>query len=160
MMQHVWSVLCGRSVIDIETNNLSLFDVFEDLKVDVKSNTLSETNGGTINKKINIPIKYEVVSMWSKDKDIKVATGTMQIELIDPTGKSLKSFNHNLEIKEAYNRIRSRIKITGIELTISGTYIYRIKLKEGDKENFRTVVEIPLAVKITKEDNQKAKTAN
>jgi hypothetical protein len=160
MIKHIWSVLCNRSVIDSETNNLSLFDVFEDLNVSVKPNSPSEISGETINKNISIPIKYEVVSMWLKDKDIKVATGTMQIELIDPIGKSLKSFSHNLEIKEIHNRIRSRIKVTGIELTVSGTYIFNIKLKEGDKENFRTVVEVPLAVKIIKKDNQKAKTTN
>jgi hypothetical protein len=33
MIQHVWSVLCSRSLIDRETNNITLFEAIEQVKI-------------------------------------------------------------------------------------------------------------------------------
>ena len=67
MLKHIWTVLCRRSVIDQETNNLSIHDVFEQIEVDVKVNPDKQ---GDV-KEFNVPIEYEVINFWMKVNDEK-----------------------------------------------------------------------------------------
>jgi len=36
MLEHIWSVLCSRSVIDSETNNVSIQDVIEQITINAE----------------------------------------------------------------------------------------------------------------------------
>ena len=36
MIEHIWSVLCSRSVIDSETNNVSIQDVIEHIIINAE----------------------------------------------------------------------------------------------------------------------------
>jgi len=143
MLKHIWSVLCRRSVIDSDTNNISIYDIFEQLAVDVSVST-----NHPVPKQINIPIEYEVVSMWLKEDKEKEAKANIEIEIENPEGKKEKSFQQAIEIPVGMRRLRSRVKISGFVITMAGDYIFRVKIKEEGTEEAKVVAELPLEVNL------------
>lgn len=146
-MKHIWSVLCRRSVIDNETNNISLYDALEEVSVGVKV----KQQVAPIPEVINIAIDYEVVSLWMReDSDSRVQADT-EIEIIQPDGKVAKTFPQKIDLPEKMRRFRTRYRINGLTVSTQGTYWFKIKIKETNEKQFRTVSEIPLEIKIQKE---------
>src|SRR3989344_8530142 len=94
MLKHVWSILCRKSIIDIDTNNITLSDVLERIIINV--NQEENFKDKTLN--YSLPIEFEVVSLWFNDlgnKDLKVET---KIEIFSPQGKLVTTFSHIFEI--------------------------------------------------------------
>lgn len=151
-MQHIWSILCRSSQIDIDTNNVSISNVFEQLVVN-----LDQKDYKTKIESVNIPIEYEVVSFWVKETHEKKVKAEIMLTIVDPTGKVLKSFTQIGEMPEAMKRLRTRFKIQGLNLTKSGIYKFIVKIKEGDKKEFRIVSEVPLEVLLNKQRSSSVK---
>lgn len=147
MINHIWSLLCRRSVIDSETNNLSVYDILEQLTVDIKI----KRGGEDKITKINIPIEYEVISFWVKAPEIKEFKGGIKLEIISPEGKIEKTFEQPLEIPKDKRRLRSRIRISGFVANTAGIYIFRINYKEGIKDQYIKAADVPLEVILKKE---------
>lgn len=147
MIKHVWSVLCRSSVIDKETNNISLNNVFEQLGVDIK---IKKTASNKTVEYINIPIEYEIVSLWLKIDKQKSLKADIKIELVDPKNKTNKTFNQIINMSSEMKRLRSRLKIAGLTLSVPGDYFFRIKIKEEGQNNYRDVAELPLEVNLRK----------
>lgn len=147
MIKHIWSILCRRSIVDSETNNISLYDSLEELSVGVKV----KRQDAPIPQAINIPIDYEVVSFWMKENIGSHVQADTEIEIVLPDGSSGKSFPQKIDMPEKMQRIRARYRIKGFGVSMPGTYLFRIKIKESEEKQFRTVSEIPLEVKIQKE---------
>ena len=138
-MKYIWSVLCRSSQIDIDTNNVSISNVFEQLVV-----TLDPSEKKI--EAVNIPIEYEVVSFWVKETQEKKVKAEITLDIIDPQQKILKSFPQIGEMPEAMKRLRTRFRIQGLGLTTSGIYKFVVKIKEESKKDFRVVSEVPLEI--------------
>ena len=147
MTKHIWSVLCKKTIIDTDTNNISLIDVFEQLqaKVNLPQNK---------NIKLSIPLEYEVVNFWYKENTDKKEEVDVEITLIDPNNKSLKSFINTITIPDNKKRVRTRLKITGLPITISGIYRFIVKIKEKNTKNYKQVAGLPIEIKIERIINQ------
>lgn len=144
MIRHIWTALCRESIIDQDTNNISLLNIFERLEVGVNDLDRKIQN----KEKIGVPINFEIISLWRRNSQQKDALGDVDIEVLRPDGEVSKKFSYKLEIKDPLVRMRSRFRINGFEVTTSGDYIFRVKIKEdGDKE-FKTTAEVPLEVHI------------
>jgi hypothetical protein len=125
-IKHIWTLLCRRSVIDNETNNLSLYDILEQLtiKINVKKNSEEKIYN------INIPIEYEVISFWTKSPDISEFNGELKLDIVNPKGKILKFFEKPLTIPKDKRRLRSRIRISGFIADMEGIYTFRMNYRE------------------------------
>jgi len=142
-IKHLWSVLCKASVIDQDDNNISLHGILEQLTVSlVPKDPAKKFN------KIGIPLSYEIVSLWQKNEKSQVAMGEIEYIFIDPKGKELFINTQIMEIPKTSRRFRSRMKISGLPLTINGDYIFQIRLKEKDSGEFKLVSELPLEIEI------------
>lgn len=148
MIEHIWSILCQKSVIDNDTNNLSLIDTLEELTVGLKVQS-----GIAIAEEVNVPIPYEVVSFWVRDDSSATINPLLRLELFNPSNKKTKTFEHKIEFPKGTKRLRSRLKIIGIGVTIPGTYKFVVSIKEEESKSFMKVAEIPLDVTIAKEDS-------
>lgn len=135
-----------KSIVDSETNNLSLRDVFEQIKVDVGS--IPHKNGRIAVGAVNVPINYELVNLWSKTKKREEESVNVAIKILDPKGKELKIIEKTLKIPSDSVRIRARSRIQGLMLTVSGTYIFKVMLKQKNR-TFKKVAEVPLEVTIS-----------
>jgi len=145
-IKHIWTLLCRRSVIDNETNNLSLYDILEQLtiKINVKKNSEEKIYN------INIPIEYEVISFWTKSPDISEFNGELKLDIVNPKGKILKFFEKPLTIPKDKRRLRSRIRISGFIADMEGIYTFRMNYRETAEDQYTKTADIPLEVFIEK----------
>ena len=146
-IKHVWSVLCRESVISQDDNNISIHGVFEQLAVSVAP----QQGHKEVPEKISIPISYEIVSMWVKDHQKERYDGEIEYIFLDPKGKELLKTSQKIEIATNVKRHRTRMKISGMPLTISGDYILKVSLRENGKKLSKPICELPLEVTIKKE---------
>lgn len=146
-IKHIWSVLCKESVIDQDDNNISIHGVIEELSI-----SLAPVNGtGKLPEKLNIPMNYEIVSLWQKSKEVDIAKAEIEYLFIDSENKELLKNTQTIEIPKTSRRFRSRMKIAGMPLSKEGDYTFQIKIKEEGTNTFHLVVELPLEVKINLE---------
>jgi len=139
-MKHIWSVLCQRSSIDIESNLLSLFSCVEELSL-----TLENTEA--LKKNLVIQTEFQLVSFWAREQAVEESSLEIEGELIDPQGKALNKFNNNFPVKKGVLRFRNRTNIQGLPITGPGRYLLRLKQKD-EQGNWLVVAELPLDVKI------------
>jgi|SRR3989344_7063953 len=147
MLSHIWSLLCNKSLIDTDTNNISIIDVFERVDVNAK---IALKNKQTL--RVNIPVHFELVSFWFREKNNQVIKADVKVDFLNPTKEKIKTFSYKIEIPNNLKRLRSRLKINGLTLYTSGDYFFKIKVKEEGQKNYRIVAEIPLEVNLQLED--------
>ena len=146
MVRHVWSVLCAKSSIDKETNNVSLFEVLEQLTVNVGKEDVAKAKEAAVTEGFGVPVDFEIVTLLDREV-IKGKLGSaLTAEIIDPSGKQLRSFSHAFEFTEGKRRMRVQIRAKGFPVTASGMYRLVIRLTEGAEKKGRVVADIPLEV--------------
>ena len=139
-MKHIWSVLCQKSSIDFENNQLSLFNCLEEINI-----SLDGTNA--LKNNLVIPIEFQLVSYWSRQQADEKINLKAAGELFDANGKIINSFQNSFLIKSGIMRFRSRTNIQGLPITGPGQYhlrFYRLNIK-NERE---MVAELPIDVKI------------
>jgi hypothetical protein len=139
-MKHIWSVLCKKSVIDADTNNISLNEVLEEVTFNIP-----------LDKDLKLPANfvfdYEIISFWTTPKK----TGGkfyVEMEFIDPDKKILNKLEQEITTPENRSRLRTRIKANGLNVTKDGDYTLKVKAKEKKSDTFKTLTEIPLTIHI------------
>lgn len=141
MIRHIWTVICSKSVIDQDTNSISLLEVLEQLNI----------SGPKLPKKkdkvVTIPLNFEVVTLWSRVSDDQPCRGNARIILFAPSGKKIKEFKHNVDLT-TYKRFRNRVKIIGFPFPESGIYNFQIQIKEEKDSNWKEVANIPLQLEL------------
>ncbi len=147
MLKHIWSLLCAKSIIDSETNNLSVFDVFEQLSININVADQGSLPAG----QINIPVQYEVTSLWLREDKDEEFKGELQIEVINPDSKSGKTFEQPILLPAGTRRLRTRVKITGLVVSEAGDYLFKVKIKQPGEKEFIVVAEIPLEINLVKQ---------
>lgn len=130
-MKHLWSIICNRLIIDEQTNNATIIDILEEIKI--KKEFLQ-------NRK-ELPFFFNFVSLWFvEDKDECEKETNVIIEFYDPNNNKLNDFNFSFALPQRKKRIRTNVKFDRFLLNGSGTY--RIKVKQDNTE----VAEIPLEI--------------
>lgn len=130
-MKHLWSIICNRLIIDEQTNNATIIDILEEIKI--KKEFLQ-------NRK-ELPFFFNFVSLWFvEDEDEYEKETNVIIEFYDPNNNKLNDFNFSFALPQRKKRIRTNVKFDRFILNGSGTY--RIKVKQDNTE----VAEIPLEI--------------
>ena len=142
MVKHIWSVLCGGSSVDTETNNLSLYNELEELNV-----TVSSKVGERISGPISVPVDYEIITLLFRDVADDSEKVDQVFEVVYPDGKVGMRKEHNLEMPKGARRFRWRAKVRGFVVNSPGTYWFVVSVRQQGEDNFRKVAEIPLDVK-------------
>lgn len=141
-IEHVWSIICSSSSIDADKNNITLFNVIE--RMQFNSNGKLEKIGKESAKLINT--QFELVSLWKKSDFEDTVSIKGEAVLIDPRGEKMASLEFPIEIKNPARRLRTRLQFDKIMLTVSGDYIWQIKVKMDGGEY--VVNEVPLEIEI------------
>ena len=143
-IKHLWSILCKESVINQDDNILHINGVLEELIITL---TPSKLKKGKLPDKISIPINYEVVSYWYREKAEKQITQKIRYALFDPDKKQLFSTEKEVQIPTQTKRFRSRMKISGFPVTKQGIYYIKVDVKnKGSK--YTNLTELPIDIKI------------
>lgn len=136
MIRHVWSVLCNRSSIDRETNNISLFEILEQLTIhgwDGQPGVL----GGSL----------ELVSLWSRIELDRPGRGEARLLLLTPAGNTPISQSYSIDLRE-YHRLRNRHRMSGIPIEGPGLYIFVVEFRQQDQEQWIEAARVPLEVRV------------
>ncbi len=132
-MKHLWSIICNRLIIDEQTNNATLVDVLEEIKIREEF----------LQSKEEVAFFFNFVSLWFVESDDEYDKETnVIIEFYSPNKNKLNEFNFSFALPKRKKRIRTNIKFDKFILEGSGTY--RIKVKQDNTE----VAEIPLEITI------------
>lgn len=122
MINHVWTVLCTRSVIDIETNNVSIQDVIEQLNIpgDPKPDGL-------------LAIPFEIISLWIRFDPKIPGQGLERISFVTPSEKSTVVAESPIDLSTA-ERQRNRIRFPGLPIAEEGRHYFQIEYKQDNGE--------------------------
>jgi hypothetical protein len=132
MTDHIWSVLCERSIVDRESNNITLQTVREQVVV------FSEPVPGGI-----IPMHMELVSFWGRSVPDEPSVDNARVTLFKPSGELIISRDVVINLSEV-ERSRNRIIFNGIPADQPGRYIFLVEISVDD--DWIQVARVPLSV--------------
>lgn len=142
-MQHVWSVLCKKSIIDPDENLISLIDCIERLTITASGDVQNLKNMPAV----SLPVQLELVSYWILDEKIKKSPSAI-VEIYDPLKKKLGTAELNLTVKKGSNGVRNILKLPNLVVTTSGTYNFIVKYKDEKISSFKEIARLPLQLKL------------
>jgi hypothetical protein len=138
MAEHIWSVLCSKSVIDKDTQQVSLFEVLEAVHIQL---------GEPIKGPGLIRFATEVVSLWARSEKNTGETATAKCEVITPDGESVHAAEMTLDFSEKL-RFRSIFRAEGFPIHGSGVYTFKISVKDGASDEWRPAASLPIEVTV------------
>ncbi|MBI2004891.1 hypothetical protein HYS79_01865 [Patescibacteria group bacterium] len=143
----LWGHLCSLSSIDNERNNLSLFNIIEQLNI--PQGAFDEHV--KTKKIIIIPADYEIVLLWTRTLDIDGINDALSfdfsLKVIDPTNKVIQQTIATANFPRESKRVRFRIRSNGMPVTIPGSYRFDVEVKRDGKDEFENTNGIPLEIK-------------
>ncbi len=145
-MQHIWTVICERSITDKENNLVSLIGCIEQFN-------LREPKSKTDSRQKGIKARLEIISLWFDENTSKKRIGEVRVDLYDPSRKRIRGSDFRFEIPQKYRRIRTRVIIEGLPITTLGKYLFKISYKDPKSKKYKKVAEIP--VDIVMDEKQK-----
>ena len=141
MIEHIWSILCLKSVIDQETNNMSLIDTLEQLNLTLPP--LPTPTGIIL-----IPINYELVSFFSRREENLLAKGEGCLILFGPTGNALDEPTQYAIDLSVTVRHRQRTRIGGFPYVGPGRYTFAIQIRNEGQQDWKDSVRVPIVVNV------------
>lgn len=148
MIDHVWSILCDKVVIDQETNNLSL-DVIDQINIPAAE----FPEGG----RRLVPIRLSVVSFWYRRQLDHPARVNTRIRYVDPDQKEIGTIKLDVDLTNAH-RARSIARMGGVPITRAGFYRFIVEVESETKE-WKEVASVPLEVQSISERQAEAPRA-
>ena len=133
MIRHIWSVLCSHSVIDKDTNNVSIHNVIEQISIHGEP----QADGF-------LSMPFEIISLWTRDLSNTPIDGSERISLITPSGDESVAAEVELDLTKV-ERHRHRVKFSGLPVVEEGNYYFKVESKYGDTE-WNEVARLPLKV--------------
>lgn len=142
MIDHVWTVFCTRSVINKDTNNISLFEVLE------KISAVGEVPEEKAKEKVMpaIPINAHLVTLWARRNPLLSVKGRARIVFESPSRKPLFQREYEVDLS-SFLRTRVRSDISALPVPESGWYRFRIELST-ESGSWQEVASIPLEVEL------------
>ncbi len=134
MIEHIWTLLCSQAIIDRDSNNLSLFNVIEQINIE------GEPQLGRV-----APVGLEVVSLWVRSDLNTPGRGHARLTFVSPTGTRIKSVEDELDLTKC-ERLRTRRLFAGLELSEPGQYTFKLELLNDGENRWREVASVPLKV--------------
>ena len=137
MIEHVWTVVCSKAVIDRETNSVSIQNVLEELQIkgEPKSDGL-------------VPMPVDVISLWSRSDDNEPYEGLLRMTYVSPSGKILITTEGRINLLEN-ERSRTVIHSQGIPIGEAGRFRFNIEHRHEAEIEWQRVASIPFTVKFS-----------
>ena len=137
--RHIWTVICSNSVIDKDTNNVSLFDVLEQIQLDM---VVTPEDAVAV-----LPFPLNIVSLWSREQPDNPTQVHAKDRVLSPTGQILFEGEYDIDISE-YQRTRYKRRLFGLQVPESGEYNLVTQFKASKRSTWREVCRIPLQIEL------------
>lgn len=136
MIKHVWSVVCLNSVIDSESNRISLIDVLEQITLKPR---------GKVSLPASIPISVHLVTLWAKSPEGGSSKGTARVFVENPTNKKISPLEYEIDLSKV-RRHRQRIRFQGLVVEKPGYYYFVVQFKDAASAQWKEVARVPIEV--------------
>lgn len=147
-MNVIWAILCERSVTDRETNNVSLFNIIEEVQIPAPPPLdLSQT---TIPLGVFLPV-LELMTLWVRSDLEAPERGRGRVRIIVPGAKVALAPEFDVDLTQ-FLRLRTRLRFPGLPVGDTGIYRFVVQGKAGDSE-WSTMFELPLRVLIQAQES-------
>lgn len=142
MARHVWSVLCSRTIIDKESNSLSLFHVIEQVRVmeDIASLEAKKQE----HPDAGIMLEYDLVSFWVRSDPEIPESVTCRVKIVTPSGKETATPNFLIALAGEAKRFRQKAHLVGFPYDGFGYYWFNVEYDAPDGPE--VVARIPVEV--------------
>ena len=137
--EHIWSLLCSTSVVDKDTNNVSVFNLVEQLNVNIDLTKIKNNK----DSKIGIPVNFQLINRFAVKENKNFQ---LRIEMISPDNESSVLIEKDIEIAKGITSMRVRNMIGVLPLKGSGTYHFHVNVRADKNEDFSTAAIVPLGV--------------
>jgi hypothetical protein len=148
--EHVWTVLCQKTLLDTQTNVVSLVDVLEKITLahaDVEeglAKAQSEAGKGLV-----FPMSMHLVTWWTRSDYTKPEELDIRVSILAPSGERL--FVQEVPIDLTASRAqRMTLRFQQFRITQSeGVYwfvIEKTKVSKGKGARWSTAAKLPLEV--------------
>lgn len=139
MIRHVWSVVCSKASIDNDTNNISLFEVLEQVQVsqwpqDVPQDAVPLA-----------PFPMEIVTLWMREPLNEPQSGECRAIVHSPRGKSAVSAAQVMDLAK-FRRFRSRFRFPGLPIDGPGICEIEIQYRRGSEDSWEVVGKVPIEI--------------
>lgn len=143
----LWGLVCSLSSVDQQRNNISVFNVIDQLNIP-KNNILQHE---IKSNDFNISLEHEIVFVWrrllSQEMcDNKVVTD-VKISSISPTGEKLGEILTQLVFEPKMRILRFRVQNNAFKIKGQGDYVYRIEIIQPGTTEFTFATEVPYNVR-------------
>jgi hypothetical protein len=142
VIYHAWTTVCQKSIIDRDSNNISL-DILE--QVSVSMPPIPEGKDVII-----LPISIEIVSLWYREMNEKGSKGNGRIKIFDPKNNEVGSADIDIDLTNSH-RHRTRIRLDGLPILkdiVSQTFHITTEIESNDK--WTEVARVPLQAEAKK----------
>lgn len=134
MIDHVWTVVCSRAVIDRDSNNVSIQNVLEQLTIKGKPES------GVV-----VPIPLEAVTLWVRTDPDMPSRGRTRLTFLSPSGEALGEVESEIDLTE-FERHRHRVHFQQLPVEESGRHVFRVELQHEGEDEWHQVAAIPLSI--------------
>ena len=148
MIQHIWSVLCTRSILDSTSNSISLIDSLEEIAVggiDLADLRMKIAEG----RKVMVPMTSELVTLWSRGPDDEPDRGKGRLIITQPGGATVTGPEYDIDLSK-YKRLRQRSQNPGLPFVGPGRYVFRVQVQNAIGE-WLDMASVPLWVHLEEE---------
>lgn len=147
-IRYIWSVLCNSSMLDSETQNLTINNIVEQITISIPKEMV-ERKGAEKSNGYVVPAPLHIVTRVKKILQNQDVSFDIKFEEINPEGKTLNSTSSaRFDIKKPFKTFRVRTNYTPLLIDKSGEYTIRVLLKESTESDFIEVDRIPLEVNV------------
>ncbi|TSC63464.1 MAG: hypothetical protein Athens041674_96 [Parcubacteria group bacterium Athens0416_74] len=144
-VQHIWTVICSRSSIDTDTNNVSLFNLIEKFTLTVPKEQVEKAKQQGA-RGIVFPVEFEIVTRYRREDKTKSDAFDSRLRMLNPKGEETLSNEQKIAMKEGIDNLRVRNQISGLPVDENGVYWVVIETKPVNDANYIEVYRLPLEV--------------
>ncbi|HTR18775.1 MAG TPA: hypothetical protein VMH91_02225 [Candidatus Paceibacterota bacterium] len=139
-IKNSWAILALSSSIDRDKNSLSLFDILEEITIQL---------AGPVPEQFAFPVNMELISLWEREQVGENVELKFKFLLKDPNGKILSESEGVLKMEPQHKRSRFRAQFQGVPITGPGVYRFEIISLEPEKtEGKDLLASVPLEIKV------------
>ncbi len=140
MIEHVWTVLCTRSIYDSESNNVSLIEVLEQINLPSDASFPA-----------HIGIQLDLVSLWIRSTHNEPTKGLARVTFVTPSKEKLDPIELPIDLTKS-ERHRTRFRFVGLPIKEPGYHYFLVRYSEEGKSKWKQAAKVPLSIKLEKLD--------
>jgi hypothetical protein len=137
MPKHIFTVVVRGHSVDVQTNNITLFSVLEEI--------------GAQEVPFAFP-GFAVVTLWKRQPGEEGVRFVQHTSLIDPSGKEVLKTDITLGFEKP--RQRSIIIMQGAPFSTTGEHHIEVRIRREDSQESALVTEYPLEVRLLRPDEK------